>query len=165
MREQENGTRVAFVRHPLLTILTSHYPTTEIGSFEMSSLSMLLGSLNLTCLRVSSDNASLYRTWIYPPCGPACASVAMMRSKQRTRFYLATSSGAFWLGPWRPQGVVLRVVRFWISAALYTATEVIGKQTGSYAEEFGFWCKALGLKRVTEMESGTTEDALLVLSE
>lgn len=49
------------------------------------------------------------------------------------------------------------------SAALYMATEIIGKNTGSYDGDFGCWCEVLGLRRVPDTGSGILADAPLVL--
>ena len=51
------------------------------------------------------------------------------------------------------------------SAALYMATEVIGKKAISYDGDFGCWCEALGLRRVPNTNSGIIADAPLALPE
>lgn len=164
--EKEAGTRVAFVRDPVATNLASRYPTTEIAGFEMSSLSMLLGSLNLTYLTVSRENASLYRTWIYPALWSQLCSCSYnaVPTTHMVLFGYAPRSVLAWNtagagGGGANHGPVLNL------AALYMATEIIGKKTGSYAGDFGCWCKALGLKRVPETDSGIIADAPLVLSD
>lgn len=164
--EREAGTRVAFVRDPVATNLTSHYPTTEIAGFEVSSLSMLLGSLNLTYLIVRRHHAALFRKWIYPALWSRLCSCSYdaARTTHRVLFGYAPRSVRAWNmagtgvgGGTNNNGPMLS------SAALYMATEIIGKKTGSYAGDFGCWCKALGLKRVPETESGIIADAPLVL--
>lgn len=169
--KREAGTRVAFVRDPVATNLVFHYATTEVGGFEMSSLSMLLGALNLTYLTVTSENASLFRTWIYPTLWSRVCSCShdAVQTTHSVIFGYAPRSVLAWnmaataavaAGRWggTNNGPVLS------SAALYMATEIIGKQTGSYAGDFGCWCKALDLRRVPETESGIIADAPLVLS-
>ena len=163
--KREAGTRVAIVRDPVATNLAAHYPSTEIAGFEMSSLSMMLGSLNLTYLTVINENASLYRTWIYPTLWSRLCNCSYdaLPTTHKVLFGYAPRSVLGWnmavAGGGAKDGPVLN------SAALYMATEIIGKKTRSYAGDYGCWCKALGLKRVPETESGIIADAPLVLSE
>lgn len=160
--KREARTRVAFVRDPIATNLALHYPTTEVGGFEKNSLSMLLGSLNLTYLTASSENAALFRTWIYPTLWSRLCSCSYdaIESTHGVLFDYAARSVLAWnLAAESTSGPVLN------SAALYMATEVIGKKAVSYDGDFGCWCEALGLRRVPNTDSGIIADAPLVLPE
>lgn len=152
-------TRVAFVRDTVATKLAAHYKMVDIGGFEVNSLSMMLGSLNLTYL--TSENAGLYQSWIYPALwSRLCSGTYDAESSTHLALYeYADRKVSAWnTAAACVNGPVLS------SAALYMATEVIGKRTMSYDGEFGCWCEALGLKRVRNTESGILADQPFAIS-
>lgn len=152
--KRKSMTRVAFVRDPVSIRLAGHYDMVDVGGFEVSELSVLLGSLNLTYL--TSEHGSIFKTWIYRNLWSRlcnCDYDAVSSTHLALFDYAEHCVSAWNRAGEEANGPLLS------SAALYLATEVIGKKAGSYDGDFGRWCEALGMKRAMGNQLGIVADA------